>query len=181
VWHYGWQPVLDDENPTRLLRQKVSGRITDMGSLSHHTLLSAALGVACILVQIPNNPAHAQLLNQLKGATGSSQSSGMLGVLGGSALPSVTQASPSNTAGVLQYCVKNNYVNGSSASSVKDSLMSKVTGSGHGTNDSGYQSGSKGVLDTGNGQGFSLGGGGIKAQVTQKVCDQVLQHAKSML
>jgi hypothetical protein len=59
--------------------------------------------------------------------------------------------------------------------------MSKVTGGGQGTNDSGYKAGSSGLLQTGNGQNFSLGSDGLKAQITQKVCDQVLQHAKSML
>ena len=41
-----------------------------------------------------------------------------------------------------------------------------------------------GLLETGNGQSFNLGGGdsgGIKAEVTHKVCDMVLQHAKSLL
>jgi hypothetical protein len=37
------------------------------------------------------------------------------------------------------------------------------------------------MLQTGNGQGYSLGGTGVKAQVTHKVCDLVLQHAKSLL
>ena len=105
----------------------------------------------------------------------------MMGALGGGGLPSVGQAGTSNTAGVLQYCIKNKYLGGGGASSVKDSLMSKVTGSGKTPSDGGYQDGSRGLLQTGNGQNFSLGGGGIKAQVTQKVCDQVLQHAKSLL
>ena len=105
----------------------------------------------------------------------------MLGGLGGGGLPAVGQASPSNTAGVLQYCIQNKFVGGGGASSVKDSLLSKVTGGGQSTNDSGYKAGSSGLLQTGNGQNYSLGGDGIKAQVTQKVCDQVLQHAKSLL
>ncbi|WP_366523570.1 DUF2501 domain-containing protein [Acidocella sp.] len=37
------------------------------------------------------------------------------------------------------------------------------------------------MLDTGNGNTMSLGGSGLKAQLTQKICDQVLQHAQSML
>ncbi|WP_428488834.1 DUF2501 domain-containing protein [Rhodopila sp.] len=138
--------------------------------------------VALAVVLVPQRPANAQLLDKLKGAMGGSgQESGSAGGLGSGAMPSVGGVSPSNTAGVLQYCVKNNYVSGGSASSVKDSLMSKVTGSGGGTSDSGYQAGNNGVLDTGSGQKYNLGGGGIKAQITQKVCDQILQHAKSLL
>jgi Protein of unknown function (DUF2501) len=134
---------------------------------------------------LADRPARAQFMDQLKGAVGSekSGSSGsMLGGLGGAGgMPSMGQAAPSNVAGVLQYCIKNKYLGGGGASSVKDSLMSKVTGSGKGTNDSGFQEGSRGMLQTGNGQSYGLGGGGIKDQITQKVCDQVLQHAKSLL
>lgn len=142
-----------------------------------------AIGMVLVLPQLPVLSARAQLLDQLKGATGMGQNGGAPGGLGGAlgsgSMPSVGQAGQGNTAGLLQYCFRNNYVSGGAASSVKDSLMSKVTGSGRGTNDSGYQAGNKGVLETGGGQGFSLGGDGIKAQITQKVCDQILQHAKS--
>jgi hypothetical protein len=96
-------------------------------------------------------------------------------------MPSVGQASPSNTAGVLQYCVRNNYVGGGSAASVKDSLLRKVGGGGKTADDSGFKAGNEGMLETGGGQNFSLGGSGVKEQVTRKVCDQVLQHAKSLL
>ena len=144
----------------------------------------AAAGLAAIAIfalpQLHSTPARAQLMDQLKGAVGSGQGSG--GALGGltGGLPSVTQASPSNTAGVLQYCVRNNYVSGGAASSVKDSIVGKVTGSGQGANDSGFKAGDSGILETGDGQNFSLGGG-AKEQVTHKVCDLVLQHAKSLL
>ena len=136
--------------------------------------------VALALAESPTAPAQAQLLDQLKGAVGSGQSGGALG-LGSGSMPSVGQASPSNTAGVLQYCVRNNYVNQGAASSVKNSLMSKITGTGQTSNDSSFKAGNDGMLQTGNGQNFSLGGDGIKAQLTQKVCDQILQHAKSLL
>lgn len=126
-----------------------------------------------VLSQIAIAPAHAQLMDQLKGAMGTGQGVGAL------AVPTVNQANPSNIAGVLQYCVQNNYVSGGSAMSVKDSLVNKVTGSNHAP-DSQFQQGSNGVLDTGNGSNFSLGGG-IKEQVTKKVCDLALSHAKSLL
>jgi Protein of unknown function (DUF2501) len=119
-----------------------------------------------LLIAISAGTAQAQLLDQLKGA------------VGGGGVPSVGQASPSNTAGVLQYCIQNKYVGAGDSSSVKNSLLSKVPGQ---TSDSGYQQGSSGLLQTGNGQNYSLGGDGVKAQLTQKVCEQVLQHAKSLL
>ena len=93
-------------------------------------LTAGQTAAALLLVgalQFPATPARAQLMDQLKGAVGSGQSGGLLGGSGGG-LPSVAQASPSNTAGVLQYCMRNNYVGGSDASSVKDLLLSKVTG-----------------------------------------------------
>jgi hypothetical protein len=125
------------------------GRRVFVGGIEIMRLFALQLGCAALslgmLLQAPQNLAQAQLLDQLKGAVG-----GGGGGLGG-ALPSVEKASPSNTAGVLQYCVKNNYVSGGAASSVKDSLLSKVTGSGHGTSDSGFKAGSNGLLDTGSG------------------------------
>jgi hypothetical protein len=141
--------------------------------------LAGFAAVTTVAMQGP--PAQAQLMDQLKGAVGSAQGSG--GALGGltGGLPSVTQASPGNTAGVLQYCVRNNLVSGSAATSVKDSVVSKVTGSGQGANDSGFKAGNSGLLQTGNGQSFSLSGSGVKEQVTHKVCDMVLEHAKSSL
>ena len=121
---------------------------------------------------------HAQLLDSLKNLGGNAGGAQGGSGLPGGALPSVNQASPGNLAGVLQYCVKNNYLNGGSASSVAQSLLGRQQG---GTRDSGFSSGENGILQSGNGQGFALGGGGIKQQVTHKVCDMVLQHGKSLL
>jgi hypothetical protein len=123
-------------------------------------------GLALGVVVASGGTVQAQLLDQLKGAAG------------GGGMPSVGQASPGNMAGVLQYCIQNKYVGGGGAASVKESLLGKVTGR---SNDSGYRDGSSGLLQTGEGQSYSLGGDGIKAQITQKLCDQVLQHAKSLL
>lgn len=112
-------------------------------------------------------------IDQLKGMLGGTGSSA-----GGLSVPSVSQASPGNLAGVLQYCIKNKMLGGADASSVSSSLLNRAGGQNQ---DSGYQSGRSGLLGTGNGQSFSLEGGGIKQQVTQKVCDLVLQRGKSLL
>jgi hypothetical protein len=134
---------------------------------------SLIMGILAVAVlALTDGAAQAQIMDQLKGATGGAGSS-----LGGG-VPSVGQAGAGNTAGVLEYCIKNKYLGSGGASSVKDSLLGKVTGQ---SNDSGYRAGSSGMLQTGNGQSYSLGGDGIKAQMTQTVCDQVLQHAKSLL
>lgn len=133
---------------------------------------------ALALTQLLVAPAQAQL----PGGLGTGQSGGnVLGGLGevGGGLPSVTQAGPANTAGVLQYCIQNNYLSSGVAGTAKNALLGKVHGSGQTSSD--FRGGSSGLLQTGNGQTFSLGGGGIKSQVTHKVCDMVLQHAKSLL
>ncbi len=136
-------------------------------------------------------PAQAQMSNMMQGVmggggSGSSAGSGMMGSMGsmgsGMGLPSVGAASPNNLAGVLQFCVKNNYLGGTDANSVKSSLLSKFDGSSQPpAQNSGFASGAAGILDTGNDQSTSLGGTGIKAQATKKVCDLVLQHAQSQL
>ncbi len=148
--------------------------------LGKHAVGLAALTFLAVM-HLPGNSAHAQLLNQLNNAMGTGPGGGGSGgsALGGVGMPSVAQASPGNIGGVLQYCIRNNYLSGSAASSVKDSIVNKVPGGG--ASDAGFKSGNNGLLETGNGQTFGLGGSGIKAQMTHKVCDMALQHAKSML
>jgi hypothetical protein len=114
-------------------------------------------------------PARAQL-GSLGGLTS--------GLAGG--LPSVTQAAPANLAGVLQYCVQNNYLSGGVADTAKDALLAKVPGA---QQSSDFTSGSSGLLQTCNGKDYSLSGltGDLKSQISHKVCDLVLQHAQSLL
>ena len=65
-----------------------------------------ALALAALALLQSRSPTQAQSLNDLSGVLGG----GKGGAVGG--LPSLDQASPSNIAGVLQYCVKNNYLGG---------------------------------------------------------------------
>lgn len=99
---------------------------------------------------------------------------------GGLSAQSLTSGSIGNVAGVLEYCIKNNYLNGNSASSVKDSLMGKLPG-GASSSDSGYANGAKGILDSSNGKKLDLSGGGLKEQITKQICDKILAQGKSML
>jgi hypothetical protein len=146
---------------------------------------STVAGIA-IAMLLPISAAHAQLGNLLKGGGSSDgSSSGGLSSLGsmGSALTgqSMTSGSTSNVAGVLQFCIKNNYLSGNGASSVKDSLMSKLGGTSAASSDSGYTDGANGLLKSGNGQQLDLSGGGLKQQVTKQVCDKMLSQGKSLL
>ncbi|QGZ58082.1 DUF2501 domain-containing protein [Paraburkholderia acidiphila] len=137
----------------------------------------------------PWGAAQAQLGNLLNqggagGANSGGSAQGALGNLGGlgSSLsaPSLTSNSLGNVTGVLQYCIKNNYLNADAASNVKDSLLSKLPG-GANTTDSGYTQGTSGILTAGNGQKLDLSGSGLKEQATKQVCDKILSQAKSML
>ena len=151
---------------------------------SSFTLRKYALAVAAFsfvaFMQIADHPAQAQFLNQLKDAAGLGQGGSGGGPLGGLGVPSVTQASPSNIGGILQYCIQNNYLSGGSASSIKNSIVSKLMPS-QGTTSRDFLAGNNGMLQTGQGQNFSLAGGGLKEELTRKVCDLVLQHAKALL
>ncbi|MGO4326068.1 DUF2501 domain-containing protein [Cupriavidus sp. 2TAF22] len=135
---------------------------------------------------LPAAAIHAQIGDMLKGATqGGGSSTGGLGGLAGSlgggmpSLQSLSSGSIGNVAGVLEYCVKNNYLGGGGASSVKDQLMGKLGGSA--TSDPGYTDGAKGILSSSDGNKFDLSGGGLKDQVTKQVCDKILAQGKSLL
>lgn len=157
-------------------------------------------------------------------STGGAQDLGKLGgmIPGGG---SMTSGSMGNVAGLLQYCMKNNFLGGDSgAAGIQNQLMGKLgggsgtqasssnagsnpsdmlgqltgskkkssdssaasTASGGATNDPGYLSGAKGILQGSNGQSMdlnSIGGGSsdLKSQMTTKVCDTVLKQGKSFL
>jgi len=158
--------------------------------MNARTYRTAAAGILIAAV-LPFSVAHAQLGGLLK----QGESSGLPGGLGnlgggssgggiGSALSgsSMLSGSSSNVAGLLEFCIKNNYLSGNSAASVKDSLMSKLPGgSSSASSDSGYTSGASGILSGSNGSKMDLSGGGLKAKVTKQVCDKVLAQGKSML
>lgn len=137
--------------------------------------IGAAACAVLALAQVAAPPANAQMLSQLSDLKSAGSA---LGGLGGG-VPSVEQASPSNITGVLQYCVQNKFLGGN-AEAKGSSVLGKLTGSGKASDESAFKAGSDGVLQTGNGQSFSLGGG-IKEQVTRQVCDKVLEYAQSLL
>lgn len=125
---------------------------------------------------LPVASAHAQLDNLLgKGGQGNDLK-GMAG-LGNAPL---TSGSMGNVAGLLQYCIGNNYLGGDSAASVRDQLMSKLSGDNKTPNPD-YSDGQKGLLHGSDGKLMSLGGGGLKAELTKKACDAILAQAKSFL
>jgi hypothetical protein len=115
--------------------------------------------------------AQAQNIPGLGGQLPGGAASGLLG----QALPNVSSAGTANTSGVLSYCVQNNLLHGSAATSALSSLSGK---SGVQSSPA-FSAGQQGQLDTGNGNMFSMSG--LQDQAKSKLCDMVLQHAQSLL
>jgi len=112
----------------------------------------------------------------LGGSSGSmSNMTGGVGALMGNALPSVSSAPTGNVAGVLSYCVQNNYVQGAGATSALSSLSGRT---GVATSPA-YAQGQQGMLQTGGGNTLSIGG--MKDQMRTKLCSMVLNRAKSSM
>ena len=133
--------------------------------------------------------AHAAgLADALKGqASGGSGSSALGGMLGGgkemSALSAAGLTSPGtagNAAGVITYCMKNNYLNADKAAQVKDQLLGKMgLAKKEEPKDEGYMSGLSGMVTGSGGKSFNLDK--IKGDLKEKACDYVLDNAKSLL
>ncbi|MET3495856.1 DUF2501 domain-containing protein [Variovorax boronicumulans] len=127
-------------------------------------------------------PAHANnLLDQLKEQAGAAAGSGSqdgnsaLGNLGFK-MPAIGSSTIGSAAGVLQYCIKNNYLGGDAAS-VKDKLLAKITGQKQ--QEKNFQTGAKGLLMGGDGKSlnFKL----LTSKVKEKACDYVLKNATSLI
>ena len=149
-------------------------------SLRTRCISGAAILIAALL---PFPAANAQLGDLIKQKDVSGMSGGLgnaAGLSGALSGQSVTSGSVGNVAGLLEFCIKNKYLGGNKAASVKDSLMRKLPG-GSSSSDSGYSSGTKGILSSSDGSQLDLSAGGIKKQVTKQICDMVLDQGKSML
>lgn len=147
-----------------------------------NTLFHGMAAAAAVLgVLVPAASATAQVEEMLR--QGQSGASGSLEKLGGigSALSGggLVSGSTGNVAGLLQYCIKNNFLKGQESSSIKDKLMGKLGGTP--APDTGYAEGTQGVLKSSDGKQLDLSGSGIQAQASRQVCDQILKQAKSLL
>ena len=118
-------------------------------------------------------PAMAQsdLLGQLKDQAGAS-----LGQDLGFKMPAMGSSTIGSAAGVLQYCVKNNYLGGDAAS-VKDKLLAKITGQKQ--QEKNFDSGAKGLLKGGDGKTLNLKM--LSSKLKTKACDYVLKNATSLI
>ncbi|MDI3381085.1 DUF2501 domain-containing protein [Xenophilus aerolatus] len=127
---------------------------------------AAALALAAALA----TPAHAnKLMDAMKDQLANS------GI--GNSLPAIGANTAGNAAGVIQYCVKNNYLNAASANGIKDKLLGMVTGQK--PQQTGYANGAKGLLMGSDGQSLNLKG--LSGKLKEKACDYVLKKASSLL
>ena len=149
-----------------------------MKPVIHRIVVAAAM----LGVLAPVATASAQVGDLLQQGQNSG-AAGSLGKLGGigSALSggSLSAGSTGNVAGLLEFCIKNNFLGGKDSSSVKDQLMGKLGGTP--APGSGYADGAKGLLKSSDGKQLDLSGSGLQAQVSKQICDRVLAQAKSML
>lgn len=109
--------------------------------------------------------AHADLLGDLKAKAGNY------------AMPAIGSSTMGNAAGVLQYCVKNNYLGGGGANAIKDKLLGQINGQKQ--QQSGFANGAKGLLQGGDGKSLNLQG--LSSKVKEKACDYVLKNASSLV
>ena len=120
--------------------------------------------LAALTVLVAGASAHADLLGDLKNQAGNY------------AMPAIGTSTIGNAAGVLQYCVKNNYLGGD-ATSVKDKLLGKITGQKQ--QQTGFANGAKGLLQGGDGKSLNLKG--LSSKVKEQACDYVLKNASSLV
>jgi len=150
-----------------------------MKTKRHHPCVGGILIAALLPLQV----AQAQLGDVLKQGEKSGLPAGIGGMGGlGGMLPgqSLTSGSLGNVAGLLEFCIRNNYLGGKGVASVKDSLTARLPGRSPRT-DPDYDSGSRGILNSSDGGQFDLAGGGFKKQVTKQICDQILAQGQSLL
>ena len=129
----------------------------------------------------------AGLGDALGGKLGGGGASALGGALGGgadtaalSAMGLTGSGTASNAAGVITYCMKNNYLNADKAAQVKDQLLGKMgLGPKEEPKDEGYKSGLSGLVTGSGGKSFNLDK--IKGDLKEKACDYVRDNAKSLL
>ncbi len=128
------------------------------------TFLAVALVAACASSQA--NDLMDGLKNQL-GNSGGGSSPGM---------PSLGRGSIGSAAGVIQYCVQNNYLAGG-ADGIKDRLMEKFTGQKK--QEASFADGAKGFLKGDGGKSFNMNA--LSGKLKTRACDYVLKSGTKLL
>ncbi|GLR11075.1 hypothetical protein COO59_15170 [Mixta theicola] len=97
----------------------------------------------------------------------------------------VSSSSMTNAAGIMEYCVENNVIK-NNATSIKDQVLSKLglQSTTEQAQQTDYQQGLMGLLNTGNGQQLnlkSLSNTPIGEKLKTKACDVVLKQGKNFI
>ncbi|WP_336692998.1 DUF2501 domain-containing protein [Delftia acidovorans] len=154
-------------------------------------LLCALLGLGALPAQasgLGDSLRQASGLGGDKAASSEGAGSGLGGMLGAgaggagalSALGLSPSATAGNAAGVITYCMKNNYLNADKAAQVKDQLLGKLgMQKQEEPKDTGFQNGLGGLVTGSNGKSFSIDK--LKGDLKEKACDFVLDNAKSLI
>lgn len=154
-------------------------------------LLCALLGMGALPAQasgLGDSLRQASGLGGDKAASSEGAGSGLGGMLGAgaggagalSALGLSPSATAGNAAGVITYCMKNNYLNADKAAQVKDQLLGKLgMQKQEEPKDTGFQNGLGGLVTGSNGKSFSIDK--LKGDLKEKACDFVLDNAKSLI
>lgn len=140
-------------------------------------LLGVSATSAAIDLKGAQDKLTAQQPSTSAAVTGQQGTSGLSSMMGGGSMPAITSDVGGNAAGVLQYCIKNNYLSTDAASGVKDKLLGKVTGQEE--QKAGYDKGLTGMLSGSDGKSLNLQS--VPASVRKKGCDYVLSNAKSLI
>lgn len=128
---------------------------------------------------LSQNAANAQGASSETAATGGTSLSALAGLMNGGS-KSLSASTMTNAAGILQYCMKNNLVD-NNISSLKEQLLGKLglEDTQKQQQNTDYQQGLLGLLNTGNNQQVNLKALGetpLGKQVKTKACDLVLKQ-----
>jgi hypothetical protein len=140
-----------------------------------HALVAIALLAGVPLAEAGTARAQMPSMPGMPGGA-SSVAGGMAGgATGGMGMPNVSSMGVGNATGVLSYCVKNNVLSGSDATST----LGALTGKPEVKSSDGFTAGSAGNVVSGDGSKLSLDS--VPAPMKSKVCDMVLKQAKSFI
>ena len=144
--------------------------------------MRSLLGLSLAVAFAAASTAHAVDIDKKASKLGAKSSEGSKSGLGdalggGLGLPALGSDSVGSAAGVLEYCVKNKYLDGAQAGEMKDKLLGKI--SGQKEQEDQYQSGLGGLLGGSGGKSFDLSK--VSDSVKDKGCDYVLENAGSLL
>ena len=94
----------------------------------------------------------------------------------GGLAPNISSMGAGNAAGVLGYCIKNNYLGGANGAA---SVMGRLQGQSGVESSGGYAAGQSGQLQLGSGSNLSMDS--LSGPLKTKMCDIVLSHSKSLI